>query len=153
MSCFRLSKANWLLLLLVVAFLSGCGSNGGSISGTVFYNGKELEKGYISFTPKDGHGPTAGGPIANGKYDLKNLVPGPKLVHIAAEDTTAAGRGASDRGRKMEQMAAQMKAMREHAQNPSVPYLPEPEAGNDETVDIQPGPQTKDFRLEQKKQG
>ncbi len=72
-------------LLLLVA---GCGSGStGSISGTVTLNGELLGKGYISFTPEDGQGGTAGGAIEAGGYQVTQLKPGKYRVLVAGEPT------------------------------------------------------------------
>jgi hypothetical protein len=73
----------------LMACLAGCGRGGGltSISGTVTYDGKPLEKGLISFVPADGKGPTAAAPVTDGKYSLK-VAPGKKLVKIEGYQVT-----------------------------------------------------------------
>lgn len=58
-----------------------------AVEGTVSYDGKPVEEGTISFAPADGQGPTAGGPIQNGKYHLageSGVAPGKKIVRITA---------------------------------------------------------------------
>jgi hypothetical protein len=60
----------------------GCGDDSGldkryPVYGTVTYNGKEVEKGQISFIPTDaGKGRPANGFIENGSYKLTTANPG-----------------------------------------------------------------------------
>jgi hypothetical protein len=59
--------------LAVCALLAaGCdGSGMADVSGTVTVDGTPIEEGAITFFPIDGQGPTAGGPIKDGKYSVK----------------------------------------------------------------------------------
>ena len=68
-----------------VVLVSGCGDGRVRVSGTVLYEGKPLELGIISFEPADGVGPTTGGPITDGEYDLTGnarSTTGEKIVRI-----------------------------------------------------------------------
>jgi hypothetical protein len=69
------SKHFGAFLTLTLALLSGCGPSGperASVSGKVTLNGQAIEQGTISFLPAEGNtGPSAGGIIANGRYDIK----------------------------------------------------------------------------------
>lgn len=80
---------------LVMPFLGGCGDDGVgsrySVSGTVKRKGQLLEKGSITFTPKDASkGRTATGAIENGKYTLSTMgnndgaIPGEYIVGISS---------------------------------------------------------------------
>ena len=73
----RIVQAGGMLVcaLSVVCLLTlcGCGGTGGrqSIEGTVTLDGQPLEKGQITFVPKQGtQGPTAGAEIAGGKFTI-----------------------------------------------------------------------------------
>lgn len=57
------------------------------VTGTVKYDGKEIEKGYIEFTPDDPSISGGGGDIINGKYHCK-AVAGPCHVKIKASRPT-----------------------------------------------------------------
>jgi hypothetical protein len=66
------------LLLLAM----GCGSKG-SISGTVTYNGKPITSGTIVFAPDSGE-PSVNAPIADGKYTIDKVPPGPAKVGVSS---------------------------------------------------------------------
>jgi hypothetical protein len=70
-----LMKFRLLTLLLGVSVLSGCDSGDGlaraRVWGDVLVDGEPLEKGSINFFPAgDAQGPSAGGVISGGKYDI-----------------------------------------------------------------------------------
>jgi hypothetical protein len=68
-----------------VIVVTGCGDGRVRVSGTVVYEGKPLEQGIISFEPADGVGPTTGGLITDGEYDLTGnarSTTGEKIVRI-----------------------------------------------------------------------
>jgi hypothetical protein len=79
----------WLLTwaaLLALATI-GCGSGKIPVNGSVLFAGKPVEEGMITFEPADGKGPTTGGVIADGKYELlgeAGATPGEKLIRIVA---------------------------------------------------------------------
>ena len=68
------------ILAAAACVLPGCGSAAATVSGEVTYEGQPVGDGYISFTPADGRGKDAGAPIANGRYIVANLPPGPTLI-------------------------------------------------------------------------
>src|SRR5688572_16057774 len=74
----------WILLLLLLPAAFGCGGSQASVSGTVTYEGEEIERGYISFFPIDGKGPSAGAEILAGRYSASGLTPGKNRVVISA---------------------------------------------------------------------
>ncbi len=78
----------FLLYLVVTAGLlvaAGCGGedNKTKVSGSVTFNGKPVDDGYIVFRAADGKGGEAGAPIAGGKYNL-SASPGPKIVLVTS---------------------------------------------------------------------
>lgn len=86
-----------LCCLFVLCCLPGCGGNYGgrtSISGTVKFDGKPVEKGSIAFIPAEGvKGPSTGGLIQDGKYNIaadQGPMVGKHRVEIIATRATAA---------------------------------------------------------------
>src|SRR6516162_6805027 len=68
----------------VLGLLPGCGSSTATVSGEVTYDGQPVGDGYVTFTPADGKGKDAGGPITGGHYEVAGLPPGPKVVKVIA---------------------------------------------------------------------
>jgi hypothetical protein len=69
------------LAVTSVLLIPGCGDDSGlakrySVSGTVTYQGKNVEKGTITFKPDDPAGRTASGDIKDGSYSLTTATPG-----------------------------------------------------------------------------
>ena len=76
---------------MAFALLTGCGSDRIPIGGAVAFDGKPVAEGSISFEPADGQGPSTGGKIVAGRYDLTGEaapLPGKKLVRISAARKT-----------------------------------------------------------------
>jgi hypothetical protein len=127
-----------LLPILLAAWCTGCGgggAGGGDVNGTVTLDGTAIEDGSISFTPETGEGGTAGGKIVQGKYSVKGVATGKNRVHIETGGSKRSAREArAERGKESKEAAA-----------------PNPTAGaqgNDQSVDIAPGSQTKDIQLQ-----
>jgi hypothetical protein len=78
----------WCMIGVIVAVaLAGCNNGRSPIEGAVTFDGKPVEEGVISLEPTDGQGPTTGGKIVDGKYELIGdaaPLPGKKLVRISA---------------------------------------------------------------------
>ncbi len=69
----------------------GCSDGRVRVHGTVVFEGKPLEEGFVSFEPVDGVGPTTGGAIAGGAYDLTGearATVGEKIVRIVGSRRT-----------------------------------------------------------------
>ena len=82
-ACHRASLFASLLVLLACA---GCGRRGVPVTGEITFNGQSVPMGAISFEPADGKGPTTGGRIIDGKYELTGNAapwPGKKIVRIS----------------------------------------------------------------------
>lgn len=80
-----------LAVSLCFAATIGCATKGIPISGDVTFNGQSIDQGSVSFEPADGQGPTAGGKIAGGRYNLTGdaaPLPGKKVVRIFASRKT-----------------------------------------------------------------
>jgi hypothetical protein len=76
-----------LTLVLALTACTGCGNGKYAANGEVTFNGQPVEDGTISLEPVDGNGPSTGGKIVAGKYDLSGPAatsPGKKRVRIAA---------------------------------------------------------------------
>ena len=85
----RLFAVLQMSILCIVLF--GCGDNRVVITGTVKVDGKLVDEGSINFSPVDGQGPSTGGKIENGKYELKGAAagtPGAKRVSVTAVQKT-----------------------------------------------------------------
>jgi hypothetical protein len=69
-----------------IALVVGCGDEGktADVSGTVTYDGKEIEDGSITFYPADGKGQTGGGIIKNGRYTATKVPIGATKVVISS---------------------------------------------------------------------
>jgi hypothetical protein len=79
------------LAAAAVVLAMGCGDGRVRVQGTVLFEGKPVEVGIISFEPADGVGPTTGGPITDGKYDLTGearATGGEKIVRIVGSRKT-----------------------------------------------------------------
>jgi len=75
----------WGLILVALAAFSGCGDGKVVVRGAVKVDGQPIEEGSISLEPADGQGPTTGGIIKEGKYELTGnaaVAPGHKIVRI-----------------------------------------------------------------------
>src|SRR3954447_19518308 len=77
----------WFLGVLFAALFtfSGCGDGKVVVRGVVNVDGQPIEEGSISLEPADGQGPTTGGMIKEGKYELTGnaaAIPGDKIVRI-----------------------------------------------------------------------
>src|SRR5262245_31679216 len=74
-----------------VLLVAGCGGGRVRVHGTVLFEGKPLEEGFISFEPADGVGPTTGGAITGGQYDLTGearATAGEKIVRVIGSRKT-----------------------------------------------------------------
>jgi hypothetical protein len=125
-----------LLLPLLAIWCGGCGDSssggGATVSGTVTLDGAGIEDGSISFLPETGEGKQAGGKIAKGQYSVKGVTTGKNRVHIDVQGAKKTPQEAkAERGKEAPKESPIAGAQ-----------------GNDESVDIQPGSQTKDIHLQ-----
>lgn len=74
--------------LYLLAAAAGCQPSTASVSGSVSYNGKPIERGAITFTPSDGNGPAFGAMIEQGRYTVAKAYPGKRTVRITGVDET-----------------------------------------------------------------
>jgi hypothetical protein len=99
------------------------------VKGTVTYEGKEVEDGWIRFAPVDGKGPTTGGKINAGHYEVSGMLPGKQRVTLSAYEPL----GSSS-------TSGPIKIPRS--------LFPQDAAGNNRIVEITTGTQVIDFDLE-----
>src|SRR5260370_28111548 len=95
-----MARVRWLFLLL--ALLVGACGRTWVVSGEVTYEGQPVNDGTITFLPADGKGPSAGGPITQGKFEVQGLVPGPKVVEISAVKPINFARSSEEMGKRYE---------------------------------------------------
>ncbi len=87
---FHFSQLTQSAIVFLVAFSSGCSGSGDGVTvrGSVTYDGKPVEKGYINFHPKDGKGHPTGGEIDGGKFTVKNVPLGKCRVEVISTPPT-----------------------------------------------------------------
>jgi hypothetical protein len=78
----RLIGAAACVMLACVAV--GCGPSKATVTGTVSFNGQPVERGSISLFPVDGKGSANGGTIEKGRYEIRDVAPGEKIVQLTA---------------------------------------------------------------------
>ena len=79
------------LAIAALAATAGCGGPTQAIvRGRVTLDGEPLAHGTIAFLPADGKGPTAGGLVTAGGYEVQGMAPGRKLVRVEGFDAEAA---------------------------------------------------------------
>lgn len=122
---------------IVMFTIAGCGHST-SLSGKITYDDRPVQKGSIAFQPADGQGPTAGSPIMDGKYCIKNILPGKKVVHIV--------------GLKNVDMPHSSEEMAQKVRSASLGFIPADEIprgapGNDSVVELGSGQQIMDFHV------
>ena len=92
---FPAGRGAWLAVAVAVAVAAvataGCGGPPQAIArGRVTLDGQPLAHGTIAFIPADGKGPTAGGLVTAGSYEVRGMTPGLKLVRVEGFDAEAA---------------------------------------------------------------
>lgn len=117
--------------LLFAALAPGCAREG-AIRGTVLYDGRPLEKGWITFYPAGPQGASRGAEIVAGEYRLEHLPCGKMRVRL-----TGARRAevVKTGGRK------RVRLLRDRES------LPDNLPGSDQFVEVTGGAQTLDFDL------
>ena len=123
--------------LLLVALL-GCNSKN-SLTGAVTYDGQPIENGAITFTPADGKGPSAGGAISGGNYQIEDVPPGEKIVQVTAFGEVAVVRTTEELAQAAQSGGGQ--------QPPPAKLVPEDAVGNNARVQITAGQGRLDIQL------
>jgi hypothetical protein len=126
----------------LLALLSGCfSSSTGTVSGSVTFNGKPLEKGLVTFSPAAAKGGTAGGEIVAGRFDVQEIVPAQYQVSVAAvPELKIVMPGDPETKRTLTD--AEIRAR--------IDPLPPDTTGKEQTIDVKRGWQALDFKLESK---
>jgi hypothetical protein len=129
--------------VFLAALAAGCG-NSCSVSGNVSYDGQPVEDGMITFLPTDGKGPSTGGKITGGKYQMDKLTPGPKVVQVLAVKALPSARSSEE----MEKLAAAAKARGDTTGIiEQADVIPPDAEGNNARIEVQPGKQEINFDL------
>jgi hypothetical protein len=131
-------------LVGAVSLFSGCGSSTANVSGEVTYDGTPVGDGYVTFTPADGKGKDAGGPIVAGRYRIADLPPGSKMVKIIAVKKV---NFASTSEEMMRKAAEARKAGNYGGLVDPADTIPENAQGNNARVEIKLGDNSHDFHL------
>ena len=124
--------------------LSGCGPSTATVSGEVTYDAKPVEDGYITFTPSDGKGKDAGGPIAAGRYRISDLPPGPKVVKVIGVKKV---NFASTSDEMMRKAAEARKAGNYSGLVDPADTIPDNAQGNNVQIELKVGENLYDFHL------
>lgn len=134
------------ILLCLLAAVAGCQSSTASVSGSVIYNGKPIERGAITFTPSDGNGPAFGAMIEQGRYTVAKAYPGKRIVRITGVDETGtlADVGSAE---SREAMLAQAQEAGFTGTLRPADFVPVNAVGNMQEVVIELKDQTIDFEL------
>ena len=133
----------FLALCLGALAMLGC-SKRGTLTGTVTYDGRELEDGWIVLFPSEGNGPATGARIHRGRYTVRDVPPGKNSVRVFGISHT----GTDERTRALvfEARAKGQRIPREVAEKKAPPPVP-PEASAGLSVEVAAGRQTRDFAL------
>lgn len=122
--------------------VAGCFSaSTGTVTGSVTFNGKPLEKGLITFSPSGAKGGTAGGDVEAGKYRVAGIVPAAYQVSVAAVGELKIV-GPNDPEAKRTLSDAEIRAL--------IDPLPPDTTGKEQSLDVKGGSQTLDFKLQSK---
>ena len=138
-----MSKFGIPLAFFLMSLGCGCSGQATTCSGAVSYDGQPVT-GTITFTPADGKGSIAGGPIKEGRYAVLDLQPGPKIVRIEAVKKVNFASTSAE---------MQMKAAEDRKRGGNdglvdpADIIPVNADGNNANVDLKPGPNQQDFSL------
>jgi hypothetical protein len=130
------------------AILAGCGPSTGAVSGQVTYDGNPVENGHILFTPADGKGKDAGGPISAGRYRAVGLPPGLKIVKVIG--VKKVGFASTSEEMKRRSAEAQQANNYDGLVDPA-DTVPDTAEGNNVQVEIKAGDNAYDFHLKKPK--
>jgi hypothetical protein len=131
-------------LAFLLLGLCGCGNSTGSVSGQVSYEGKQVEKGYITFLPADGKGQSVGGEVSGGRYTVNDIPPGPKIVQIIETKDVPFARSTEEMKQRSEE---QKKSGAWTGLIDPADVIPPDAVGNNKEVEIKSGKQEMNFEL------
>ncbi|MDA0253813.1 MAG: hypothetical protein O3A37_12030 [Planctomycetota bacterium] len=135
----------WLAAALaVLAAVAGCGGPPqASVRGRVTLDGEPLAHGTIAFLPADGKGPTAGGLVTAGGYEVRGMAPGLKLIRVEGFDAEVAFPATTA------ELAAQAAARPRKASEPTgaAGIVPADAAGNNAERELAAGEQVIDVAI------
>ena len=139
-----MNRSATIVLIGVVVGTVGCNANTASVSGTVTYDGRPVDHGSIAFLPADGAGPTAGGEIVDGRYNVNNVTPGAKIVQVIGVKQVPFARNTEEMARR----AAENKTKGDGSGliDPA-DTVPAEAEGNNARHEIKAGSQTLDLEL------
>jgi hypothetical protein len=123
---------------------AGCGGGTGSVSGEVTYDGQPVKTGYVSFTPADGKGTAAAGPITDGRYSVEKVPPGPKVVKVEAADKAGPSIQTTE---ELERFSRENKGKIGPSGIISSETIPPDAEGNNQPFEVKPGAQTLNLTL------
>jgi hypothetical protein len=124
----------------VALLLCACGcQQSASVNGTASYDGKPIENGAVTFMPVDGHGPTFGARIRDGRYEVENAHLGKSVARVEGIDVSNTPKSTEELIKKSIEADPE--------QYTAFDYVPLEAIGNMQEVEIQPGAQTIDFKL------
>jgi hypothetical protein len=138
------AAASLLAAALVLLGVAGCAGNTATVSGEVSYEGQPVGDGSITLTPADGKGPIVGGTIANGRYTVTGVPPGPKVVKVEAYKKV---NFASSSEEMMQRAAEAKKRGDDSGLVDPADIIPPSAEGNNQRVDVRAGTNKLDFHL------
>lgn len=124
----RVYEVGLVACLCSMMIWAGCGqsSKGVTISGTVTFDGRPVEEGYVTFSPADGKGSPRAGPIKDGQFTVRDVTPGEKIVSVTGGGKMAFPKSSEE----MAQMAARGE------KPPLVPQIPPNAKGNNQKITV-----------------
>jgi hypothetical protein len=138
--CVRLA-----CLLLILSPAAGCKQSAG-IHGRVTYRGQPVSRGTITFSPDDGVGPTCGGLITDGRYQVADVTPGKKRVQIVGVKAVKFAHSHEEMARAAKEAASKGDAT---GIIDRADVIPADADGNNVVIELAAGGQTRDFELRQ----
>jgi hypothetical protein len=139
------SSFSFRLALLALVLVAGCGGDGTAyLTGKVTYEGRAVEQGYITFLAADGVGPPAGAEIRDGRYTIKSLTAGPKVVKVEAVKAIPFARSSEEMARRA---AANTGQREDSGIAEAADVIPADAEGNNAEVEVWPGRHALDFHL------